>query len=123
MEYQAGNCFVRPNHCDKGQKITEHMHEFSHCTFFYAGSFDAKAWHHAVDEHGEWLKTDDGKDVWVLKFDRVFSAGQWCLIEPNVKHEFTSREDGSSFACIYSHRDPQSEDVVQDYNGWIKAYE
>lgn len=136
MEYQCGNIFLRPNRLVKGGKCFEHMHEFSHVTFFVAGKFRARRWRKAVDGQGKPLTTKISEQnprtlefevkeesVWVMTDDREFSGGQWCLIERDVKHEFECLSDEGYFCCCYSHRDPQSGEVVQGFNGWMKAYE
>ncbi len=114
MDYQVGNIFMRPNPCKAGGVVDEHHHNFDHVTFFVKGKFRGKRWRE--------LTAADSSKSWLLVSDRIFSAGQWCLIEKNVKHSFEALEDGE-LCCCYSHRDPQSHEVVQDYNGWDKAYE
>lgn len=121
MEYQAGNIFLRPNRMVAGQTHEEHMHEFDHVTFFVQGQFRARRWRQALDKNLQPVIAD-GEKVWVLQDDRIFSAGQWCLIEKNVRHLFECLTEGM-FCCCYAHRDPQSHEVVQDFNGWMKAYE
>lgn len=123
MEYASGNIFIRPNRLRKGESCEEHMHEFDHTTFFVRGQFRALRFERAMRSPIEYATDKSGNPVWLLRDDRVFSAGQWCLIQKNMLHKFECLSDEGEFACIYAHRDPQSGEVVQDYNGWSKAYE
>lgn len=99
------------------------MHEFDHTTFFVRGQFRALRFERALNQRLEPLADPNGDPVWLLRDDRIFSSGQWCLIQKDMLHRFECLSDEGEFACIYAHRDPQSREVVQNFNGWSKAYE
>lgn len=116
MELVLGNIFVRPNTLNKGEITGGHTHNFDHATFVTHGSFHAKRWQRIVNEDGS-----PKMDGWLLTDERDLHAGDIVLIKAEMKHSFEALEDDSRYSCIFSHRDPQSGEVVLNYNGWREA--
>jgi quercetin dioxygenase-like cupin family protein len=109
MEYAAGNVFIREGRLDLGNKMEGHEHNFDHVTYIAKGS--AK------------VQKLDASDNVVSEVTKSASQGQnWVLILAGVRHRITALEDGTVYHCIYAHRSPQG-DVVQEWDGWGKAYE
>ncbi len=108
MELKSGNILIRPMLAlqDKGAVVDGHTHNFDHTTYCVRGSFLIEK----LDDEGNVVKS------------MTVTAGNWVLIVAGVKHRLTSLEAGTIGHCIYSHRDPQTTDVVQEWNGWEKAY-
>lgn len=105
MELIVGNVFVRVNKmAEAGDIVHGHKHNFDHMTLIVRGKVHIRA----IKPDGE-------------KIERVFKAGEFCLILANVEHEITALMDDTLFHCIYSHRTPQG-DVVEKYTGWADAY-
>lgn len=104
-EYVSGNIFIRPVKLPaKGDKIHGHKHNFDHTTFVTKGSVHVRA------------TCDEGCEK-----EQDFKAGQHFLVLANWEHEITALEDNVEFSCIYSHRTPQGE-VVLEKTGWEEAY-
>lgn len=83
----------------KGALIVGPPHKFDHTSLVLSGSFR--------------IKTD--------KMEGIFKAFSWVLIEAGMQHEIECLEDGSTFWCVYSHRNAQG-DIVQESTGW-EAYQ
>jgi hypothetical protein len=109
-EFVSGSIFVRQMMPFKpGDIIEGHKHNFDHTSIFFNGRWRVKKW--APDN-----KTLD-KNVEV-------DAPCYLLIEADCKHEFEylgGDDDGIAW-CVYSHRTPQGE-VVIEANGWMPAYD
>lgn len=104
-EWKSGNIFIRSNILEhKGDLVDGHCHNFDHTTIVFTGSVHVKA------------KKPDGAIV-----EKDFAAPSHFLVEAGTEHEITALEDNTEFWCVYSHRDPQGR-VVQEFNGWTKAY-
>ena len=107
MEWVSGNLFIRPMCGAKaGDIVTEsHSHNFDHTTSLFKGSLRIEA------------TLRDGTTV-----VREGKAPSHWLIKANVAHKLTALEDDTVAWCVYSHRSPQG-DVVVEYDGWDKAYQ
>ena len=105
MEWSSGNVFIRPNTLDHAGDVTHgHAHQFDHTTIVMEGAVRIRA------------TLPDGRVI-----DREFRAPAHALILAGVEHEITALEDQTVYWCIYSHRSPQGEVVLQ-HNGWGDAY-
>lgn len=105
MEWVSGNIFIRPTtFAAVGDKTQGHTHNFDHTTIVYSGAVHVRA------------VTPDGRVI-----ERDFRAPAHFLVLAEVKHEITALEAGSTFWCVYAHREPNG-DVVQEWNGWGDAY-
>lgn len=109
MEFVSGNIFVREMAFETaGAVITGHSHNFDHVTYVARGAIRIDA----LDADGAVTRT----------IDKAASANHnWVLIRAQVCHRITALEDGTIAHCIYSHRNPQGE-VVVEYDGWMPAY-
>lgn len=112
MEFRSGNVFIREMHFGAPGTpeavVVGHAHNFDHTTYVARGRI---------------LIEELGADGAVVR-SAVKAAGEgrnWVLIKAGVVHRLTSLEDGSIGHCIYSHRNPQGE-VVVEYDGWKPAY-
>lgn len=111
-EWVSGSILIRPSALmTKGQKIQGHTHNFDHTTVVFRGAVRIKG------------TRPDGT---VIEREYKSPRPDWhgpshALINAEVKHEIEALEDNTIFWCIYSHREPQGEVVLQ-YNGWQDAY-
>lgn len=104
-EWISGNIFIRPNTLEKaGSRVQGHKHHFDHTTIVYTGAVHVRA------------VTPEG-----VVIERDFHAPAHFLVLAEVEHEITALEDGTTFWCVYSHRDPQAR-VTQVNTGWEEAY-
>lgn len=104
MEFVSGNIFIREMCFEKaGEIIKGHAHNFDHTTYVIHGS----------------IKIDRDGDIIIKKSSE---RKNWILIKAGVKHIITALENDTIAHCIYSHRTPQGE-IVQEYDGWMKAME
>lgn len=101
----SGNIFIRPNPMEKGHSTGAHCHNFDHTTFVCVGRVRV-------------IARKDGQVHWEAEFD----APDYFLVEADVEHEIIALEDGTVFWCLYSHRDVQTGEVIQQYNGYDAAY-
>lgn len=90
---------IRKMRLSAGELLGSEAHEFDHTSIFFSGS---------------WRVTRDDEVL-------VFTAPAECLIEAGVDHEVLCLEKGEVW-CVYSHRTPQG-DIVQKFNGWMRAYQ
>ena len=122
MEYTLGNIFVRPFRLEKaGDVMAGHTHNFDHVTYVVRGAVHARCWRRALNADGSPM-LNAGEEIWLLEAERDCPAGTELLIRAAYKHEFVALEDNTECRCIYSHRDPQSGEAVQNHNGWERAY-
>lgn len=109
MEYASGNIFIREMRFPKaGAVVHGHAHNFDHTTYVARGSVRV-----------ERLAPDGTVERIVVK--RAGDGFNWLLIQAGVIHRLTALEDESMAHCIYSHRTPQG-DVVVEHDGWSEAY-
>lgn len=110
MEVVLGNILIRQEPpLEKGQKVEGHTHNFDHVTYINKG----KAKISRVSPDGEYA-------------ERVISADDeynYVLILKHHIHTIEAIEDNTMYHCVYSHRDPNTGEVVMEYNGWTDAYQ
>jgi hypothetical protein len=103
-EWVSGNIFIRAWQPMKDSTTGGHRHNFDHTTIVFKG---------AVHVHAE---LSDGTIL-----DRTFVAPTHFLVRKDVLHEIRALEEDTEYWCVYSHRSPQGA-VVEEYDGWLKAY-
>lgn len=107
-EFTAGNIHIRKNIGTVGDQTGGHTHNFDHVTIVFKGKVHVSAWRPGPD------------NTKIPVAEQDFDTGSYFLVKADVCHDITFIEDGE-FWCVYSHRDPQGE-VVQEHNGWLRAY-
>ena len=90
---------------NKGEVVESHAHNFDHATWITRGSYRIEA------------VLPDG-----TRRNGVFKAFNMVEIKAGVEHKLTALEDGSEYFCIYPSRNPETGEVVQEFNGWDEAY-
>lgn len=130
MELVLGNIFVRPFELSSDPdktglplKMEGHAHNFDHVTYCRRGRALARCFRAVFEDDGSRALDNEGKPRWYLLREREIGVGDRLLIEAEDRHEFTAMEPFCSFDCIYSHRDPQSHEVIQTYDGWEPAHQ
>lgn len=115
MEFSIGNIFIRDNDSPHkvGWRMDGHTHNFDHATYIVRGKYRCIFKKRHI--------SDDGAEGWVTVFDQVVEGPYWLLIEANAKHDFECIEGPGILHCVYAHRDPQTKEVVQKWNGWYGA--
>lgn len=107
-EEVSGNIYIR--HvllAKKGDFMDGHEHGYDHTSYIVFG-----------EVHLHTKDTVSGEE-----HDYDLKAGDHFLIKKHVMHMFTATSlDGARIDCIYSHRDPQTDEVVQEANGNTNAY-
>ncbi len=110
MEFVSGNVFIREMVFEKsGASVDGHKHNFDHTTYVVRGALRFER----LAEDGSVTHTID---------KRASDGHNWVLIKAGVIHRITALEDNSLGHCIYSHRTSQGE-IVQEYDGWQKAFD
>lgn len=84
-----------------------HAHHYDHVTFVQAGSVKV-FWR----KPGETVERESGP----------FKTGEFFLVKAEVSHRLKALEDGTRYACVFTHRDFDGS-VVQEYNGHLDAYD
>jgi len=118
MEFRSGNLFVRDmgsitQRHEVGWRMDGHTHNFHHNTMIISGRYRCTR-KRAI------LETEPTKYVLIDDVER--GPGTILPIEAHLWHSFECVEGPGMILCIYSHRDPQSGEVVQLPNGWAEAY-
>lgn len=131
MEWVSGNIFIRPCVMAKGQVIHGHKHNFHHTSIVFTGAVNVKITRQNLDmpEEQKAQAKDFFKKIgveWMPPPDQdireqEFRAPAHFLVSAGIEHEITALEDNTVFWCVYSHRDPQSHEVVQENLGWYAA--
>ncbi len=103
-EEVCGNIFARIHEMEAGEVIDGHTHNFPHLSLVFTGAVRVEA------------VLPDGTLI-----DRVYKAPDYVTIRKDVRHKITALEQ-SKFWCMFSHRDPRTGEVVQEYNGYHGAY-
>lgn len=96
--------FVLERKCqeDKG-----HTHNYDHVTFVQRGR--VKVFYIKPGEDTEYES-------------REFPAGSIFLVKAHVHHRIKAMEPNTAYACVFTHRDFDEGEVVQEYNGNPEAY-
>lgn len=94
----------------KGDVVEGHAHNFGHVTYVPHGKLRIEK---LDGPAGLVVRTvERGADDLINYID--IPAGVW--------HRLTALEDNTHYHCIYSHRDPETNEPVKLYNGWEDAY-
>lgn len=123
-EYVSGNVFVREMRFGKaGEIVNGHAHNFDHTTYVARGALRVDQLAAPIQVGTDATGAPTYEDGAILKtvVKRATDGYNWVLIKAGVHHRITALEDGSIGHCIYSHRNPQAE-VVVEYDGWAEAY-
>lgn len=119
MEHVMGNIFFRTagEPMAEGAIVETHAHNFDHVTFIVKGRMKI-----------EQLEPIDPDESPPTKFRTVqtvekaaYAYHPFVLIKKGVWHRLTSLEDHSMYYCVYSHRRPDTGEVVEEYTGWREA--
>lgn len=84
-----------------------HQHNYDHVTFVQRGRIKVI-----------YRLTPDGPE----QESREFGVGEMVLIKAQVSHTIKALEPGTQYACVFTHRDFDSGEAVQVYNGNAQAY-
>lgn len=126
-EYQSGNLFIRDMDSftaphESGWTMKGHSHNFDHNTFILGGRYRCIMARPIIGADGVPSFLPDGSQALHVVEDVERGVGSLPLfIDKNVWHTFECLEGPGRLICVYSHRDPQTGDVVQHYNGWAEA--
>ena len=91
-----------------GEVVESHRHNFDHTTFINKGSARVE-------------RLDDSGVVVRAVVKHAYEAHNWVLIEAGVEHRIVALEDGTIYLCVYSHRRPDTGEVVEEWTGWMDA--
>jgi hypothetical protein len=127
VEYQSGNIFIRDMDSlraphEAGWRMEGHTHNFDHTTFICRGQYRCIRRAPIFDQGGIPITAADGSKALHEELNVIRGPGSALLIEAGKWHAFECLEGPGVLVCIYAHREPQSGDVVQRYNGWLDAY-
>lgn len=128
MEFASGNIYIREMRFEKaGDSTNGHDHYFDHTTYVVRGAIRVERLRKVKDEAT--VVGGDGRtqvipaqyEVERVVEKRAIDGRNWLLIKAGVCHRITALEPNTLAHCIYSHRNPQGE-VVEEFDGWPKAY-
>ena len=127
MEYQSGNLFIRDMGSlteahEAGWKMEGHAHKFDHNTFILSGRYRCECLTPVFFSGGAPMLDSEGAQVLQMLYDVERGPGLPLFIDANHWHRFTCLEGPGRLICVYSHREPQTGGVIQQYNGWYGAY-
>lgn len=110
MEFVSGNIYIRTSSpMQKGDQVESHKHHFDHTTFINAGSA-------LIEELAE-----DGETVVRSVIKSAYETYNWVLIKKGTLHRITALEDHTIYHCVFSHRRPDTGEVVEEWTGWRQA--
>jgi hypothetical protein len=115
--YICGNQLIREgvlqevgDHCDT------HAHNFDHTTYIPRGAARIEIIKREVVDGVETVTTQHAITL------RAGLGRNWALIRAGVEHRIVAQEASTLYHCIYPHRNHTGE-IVEEYDGWQKAYE
>lgn len=119
-----GNIFIRSSRIwhETGFIMEGHTHNFDHVTYFPRGTWEIYRQCKIVGDDGVQKTDEQGNGLWVETHRRKIAPGGYVLIEADCRHGFILLEGPGEYHCIYSHRDPDTHEVIEHYNGWSDAY-
>lgn len=122
-EFASGPLYIRTmDHLPKGRVIDGHRHNFAHVTLVIRGRVKVTKRGEIVKTTGEQIMDGEGKPLLMVLGIREFGPGVPILIAAECHHEIEVLEDDTAVWCQFTHRDPVTGGVVQEYNGWERAY-
>lgn len=108
--YVSGNIHIREMFFALAGVVVEgHAHNFDHTTYVIRGAVKIE-------------RLDADGNVVQIVTKKASDGQNWVLIKAGVLHRLTAMEDNSMGHCISSHRDPETGEVIADFNGWDEAY-
>lgn len=119
MERVLGNIFTRTMYFAKaGEVVHGHTHNFDHVTLVLAGGVRIK---YGRKINGEMVF--EGEREFYAPKQMNGDGGQEAqvLIKKDIFHEITALEDNTHCWCVFAHRDPDTGEVVETWNGDYKA--
>ena len=101
-----------------GDVVNGHTHNFDHVTLVLAGAVRVR-YHKEV----EGVMVLQGYQEFHAPLKMHGDGGQEAqiLVKAGVHHEITALEDGTHCWCVFAHRDPDTGEVVEAWNGWMPA--
>ena len=114
----VGQLLIRPMYFAKaGDKRDWHGHTFDHITAIWTGGLRANINNRDGSRHR------DSGDYYAPKNGMKGVHARPCLINipHDCDHELIALEDHTHAGCMYFHRDPDSKEVIPEFNGWIEA--
>lgn len=127
-EHAIGNIFIRDGELlNEGDIVQTHGHKFDHVTFINNGaarieklrivkeSYDVK------DVNGMLTTIPAEFEVEKSIEKKAYEKYNYVLIEKGVWHRITALLPNTIYHCIYSHRRPDTEEVVEEWTGWMDA--
>lgn len=119
MERVLGNIFTRTMHFEKaGDVVKGHTHNFDHVTLVLTGGVRIKY----TKKEGEHIVLQGERDFYApTKMDGDGGQEAQVLIKADVMHEITALEDNTHCWCVFAHRDSDTGEVVEAWNGNMRA--
>tara|TARA_S200002703_G_scaffold73209_3_gene63194 strand:+ start:586 stop:1110 length:525 start_codon:yes stop_codon:yes gene_type:complete len=136
-EGNFGNVYIRPMvFPEQGHLVSGHSHNFDHVTFISRGSLlvriadvpdieDCAFCEAGQTPQGACTVCRGKGEIRpkpVYGPEQVLDGGHFLLIKAQKYHEFTCLSDNALAFCVYSHRDPETGEVVDRPNNWMAAY-
>jgi len=131
MEYAIGHNFIRePNQLlETGAVVKIHTHNEHHVTEFSLGLWDTFLYQPVVDG-SQAQKTDEASEfsddlAWLeMPCRRIQGGGPGSLlfVPKNVKHKFVLVKGPGFYRCMFAHRDPDTQELREEYGGNYIGY-
>lgn len=104
-----GPLALRKFHLEKLCDVNEgHQHKYDHVTFVQRGRIVVL-----------YRLTVDGPE----QESKEFKVGEMVLIKATVFHTIKAMEPNTKYVCVFTHRDFDSGEAIQEYNGNPEAYQ
>lgn len=126
-EYVLGNLFIRDmgtatDPHEPGWEMQGHTHNFDHVTQVISGRYSFTQARPIINNAGQSVMLEDGSPALHIVQEGEMRAGDKMLIPAGMWHAFRCLEGPGRIECLYSHREAQSGEVIQTYNGFYRAY-
>jgi len=118
MEQIIGPIGIRTMFFEKAGDVCQgHTHNFDHVTMVLTGGVRVR---YSKEIDGK-LVVQGERDFYAPKQVAGEGVHAFVLILKNIHHEITALEPYTHCWCVFAHRDFHTGEVVQDWNGWMKA--
>ncbi len=118
----VGEMLIRPMFFEEvNDKINGHSHSFPHITGIWTGGLHV-IFKELVDPSDiRSLRIIDEGDYYAPDMKGVFSRPCLINIKAEIHHTLIALRKNTAAGCMYYHRDPDTELVIPEFNGWMKA--
>jgi hypothetical protein len=99
----------------EGEVRDKHEHTFDHVMAIWTGGIRVEI--ETPDGH----RHPDSGDYYAPDMKGLYARPCLVNIRKECKHKLTSLRERTHAGCLYFHRDPDTGEPVEEFNGWMQA--